>query len=211
VVAVLGWTINTLMRKLRHALLFWETADRKIGRTFRIESAHSLLRRIKDRDVYPILTTDTVTETIEQLFDSSAKPKVLYQGKPYMLPREASIHLKLGDDGANVMQRDVIIPVDIKDPESRVLLFARSWIRVDVMSAQSRAKLEEESDTIGKIVRDYESTKRCSYRNLWYREQISDKLGVVFGAVGAIQAIQRARLILLNGKPAILIHEFVRL
>ncbi|HEV2840985.1 MAG TPA: ABC transporter permease subunit [Chthoniobacterales bacterium] len=211
VVALLGWTINTLMRKLRNTLLFWEISERKIGRTFRVESAHSLLRKIKDRDVYPILTTDTVTETIQRLFASSAKPKVLYQDEAYMLPREASIHLKLGDDGAKVMQRDVIIPVDINDPESRVLLFARSWIRVDVMSPQSRAKLQEKSDTIGKIVRDCESAKRCSYRNLWYREQISDKLGVAFRAAGAIQAVQRARLILLDGKPAILIHEFVRL
>lgn len=210
IVALLGWSINTVFRKLRRRLLFWETADLAVDEKMRTENARSLLRRIRDPDIARMLTTDTVTETIQEAFKSRANPKVLYQGPKYMLPRDAARYLKVTGDEKYLVQRDVVIPVDANDPTSRVLLFARSWIRIDLMSEPTKAKLAERHETIGTIVRKYESARRCTYRNLWYREQISDKLGIAFGVRGPIHAIQRARLILLDEQATILIHEFVR-
>lgn len=210
VVAVLGWGSNTLVHLGRKKLIYWEGNLRDIIKQKPAKQRAAVVEIVKDKRRRDILTSDYVTGAIESGYKTEVAPNVLYEGKPYMFPDELSTAMHVDQFGKDLIQRDITISVRSgSDRKLKVVLFARSWIRESMLSQEALEKLHEHRFTIGRIVREFEGEGRCAYRHLWYRERINEKLGTIFGSGGAIHIIQRARVILLEGKPAIFIEEFV--
>lgn len=210
VIALLGWCINTAMRGIRSVLLFWEASEPGCSAKRPVGDAKALIAKVRSELSREVLRSDKVTETIESRLSVPIVLEVLYQGKAYMLPEDVHTYLNVDKNrlvSADLMQRDIRILNNEDGLAGRALLFSRSWIRRDALTPMSQQKLDERRETIGRIIRQHES--QCRYRTLWYQDHISDKLGMAFGSLGTIEAVQRARIILLNGNPAILIHEFV--
>jgi len=151
-----------------------------------------------------ILTTDTVTELLENTLKVKVAPFILYQGKPYVYPFEVSKYFTTKD----VMQRDISIKVPCnKTGAIKTVLFARSWIAMGELDEEFRALLRAGKMTIGQIIRQRRST--IAYKNLGYKEVRSAALAASFKAQGSVHLIQRARMICHKKRPVILIHEYV--
>jgi ABC-type nitrate/sulfonate/bicarbonate transport system permease component/chorismate-pyruvate lyase len=209
ITALVGWGLNELVHLARQRLLYWEDPE-QAGRTSRrLEGARRILGAIRDERLRHILETPEVSETIEKEFGVTAVPHVLYQGQPYVQPKELS-ELETEQDtmDAQVIQRDITIsaPARTGGPV-RPILFARSWIRMDLLNDDSRREVTSRSRTIGHIIRAHEPV--LDYRDLGYRRFTSRTIGALFGGGACIEVVQRNRLIAIHNRPAIFIQEHV--
>lgn len=202
--AFVGWGLNTFVHLARKKVIFWEEEILSVQHSKFSTLSKKLLAKVKDERLRAILKSNTVTETIENIFKVDVFPNVRYQEHPYMRPNELS---RLFDHNGELLQRDIIINVPDEIGKEKTIIFARSWISIGKLNEQFRKHLEEKKMTIGKIVRKMGIP--CDYQNLWYQVVVSEKLGVAFGTKGKIVLIQRSRVIKLKGKPTILIHEFI--
>lgn len=151
-----------------------------------------------------ILTTDTVTELLENTLRVKVAPFILYQGPPYVYPFEVSKYFTTID----VMQRDIRIEVRCnKTGAIKTVLFARSWIAMDELDEEFRELLGAGKMTIGQIIRHKSSA--IEYQNLGYKEVRSATLAAAFKAQGSVHLIRRSRMICHKKRTVILMHEFV--
>jgi chorismate-pyruvate lyase len=151
-----------------------------------------------------ILTTDTVTEFLENSLGVNVAPFILYQGKPYVYPYEVSKYFTTKD----VMQRDIRIEVPCnKAGAIETVLFARSWIAINELDEEFRELLCAGKMTIGQIIRDRRPT--IEYQNIGYKEVRSATLAAAFKTQGNVRLIRRSRMICNEKRPVILIHEFI--
>jgi chorismate-pyruvate lyase len=163
-----------------------------------------LLAKVKAEQLRAILTTDTVTELLQNTLGFYVAPFILYQGKPYIYPCEVSKYFTTKD----IMQRDMRIEVPCnKTGAITTVLFARSWIAMDELDEEFRELLCAGKMTIGQIIRQRHPT--IEYQNLGYREVRSATLAAAFKTRGSVHLIRRFRMICHKNRPVILIHEFV--
>lgn len=159
---------------------------------------------VNDERLRAILTVDEVTELLEDSFGIGVTPLVLYQGEPYIYPREVSKYFT----AESVVQRDIRIEVPCDEKGAvKTVLFARSWIAVAELDEEFRELLCAGKMTIGRIIR--KRRLNVEYRNLGYKEVRSVRLAAAFGRLGTIRLIRRSRVICHNKRPVILIHEFI--
>ena len=174
----------------------------KKGKT--LQQLEKLLAKAHAEQLKAILTTDTVTDFLENTLGVNVAPFILYQGKPYIYPLEVSKYLTARD----VMQRDIRIEAPCnKTGASKTVLFARSWIAMDGLDEEFRELLCAGKMTIGQIIR-----KRCStieYKNIGYKEVRSAALAAAFKTHVSVHLIRRSRMICQKNRPLILIHEFI--
>jgi len=162
-----------------------------------------LLSKVNAERLRTILTTDTVTEFLENMLGVNVAPFILYQGKPYVYPVEVSKYFATKD----VMQRDIRIEVPCNKTGSiETVLFAQSWVAMNELDEEFRELLCEGKMTIGQIIQKKRSS--IEYRNIGYKEVRSATLAVAFKAQG-IHLIRRSRMICHNKRPVIFIHEFI--
>lgn len=169
-----------------------------------LQQLEKLLAKVKAERRRAILTTDTVTELLENTLTVNVAPFILYQGKPYVYPCEVSKYFTAID----IMQRDIRIDVPCnKSGAVKTVLFARSWIAMDELDEEFRELLCAGKMTIGQIIRQRRST--IEYQNIGYKEVRSAKLGAAFKTQGSVHLIRRSRMMRHNTRPVIFIHEFV--
>ena len=169
-----------------------------------LQHLEKLLSKVKAERLRDILTTDTVTELLENTLGVNVAPLILYQGPPYVYPFEVSKYFTTKD----VMQRDIRIEVPCnKAGATKTVLFARSWIAMGELDGEFSELLYQGKLTIGQIIRQRRFT--IAYRNLGYKEIRSAALAASFKTLGSIHLIQRSRMICQNNRPVILIHEYV--
>lgn len=169
-----------------------------------LEQLESLLSKVDAERLRALLTTDTVTELLENTLGVNVAPLILYQGTPYVYPFEVSKYLTTKD----VMQRDIRIEVPCnKAGASKTVLFARSWIAMDKLDEEFGDLLRAGRLTIGQIIRERRSN--IEYQNLGYKEVRSETLAAAFKTNRSVRLIQRSRMICNNNRPVIVIHEFV--
>ena len=169
-----------------------------------MQQLEKLLSKVNAERLRDILTTDTVTELLENTFGVKVVPFILYQGPPSVYPFEVSKYFTTKD----VMQRDIRIEVPCKITGAiKTALFARSWIAMDELDEEFRELLCAGKMTIGQIIRQRYST--IEYQNLGYKEVRSATLAAAFKTRGSVHLIQRSRMICHKKRPIILIHEFV--
>ena len=163
-----------------------------------------LLSKVNAERLRTILTTDTVTEFLENMLGVNVAPFILYQGKPYVYPVEVSKYFATKD----VMQRDIRIEVPCNKTGSiETVLFARSWIAMNELDEEFGELLCAGKMTIGQIIRHRHSN--IEYHNIGYKEVRSATLDAAFRAQGSVHFIQRSRMICHKKRPVILIHEYV--
>jgi chorismate-pyruvate lyase len=169
-----------------------------------LQQLGKLLAKVKAEQLRAILTTDTVTELLENTLGVNVAPFILYQGPPYVYPFEVSKYFTT----KNVIQRDIRIEVPCNETGAiKTVLFARSWIAMDELDEEFRELLYAGKMTIGHIIRYRRST--IEYQNLGYKEVRSATLAAAFKTRGRVHLIRRSRMISHNKRPVILIHEFV--
>ena len=169
-----------------------------------LHQLEKLLAKTKAERLRAILTTDTVTELLENTLGVNVAPLILYQGPPYVYPFEISKYFITKD----VMQRDICIEVPCNEAgATRTVLFARSWIAMGELDGEFRELLHQGKLTIGHIIRQRRST--IAYKNLGYKEIRSAALAASFKTLRSIHLIKRSRMICQNNRPVILIHEYV--
>lgn len=206
--AFLGWSINTIVHNARKKVVFWE--GESVGEHSRqpLWRSIKLLSKISDSRLRDILTSDTVTKTIERSFKINVTSyfKVLYQGHPYFYPYELSKF----SDISNIIQRDIRINIPYWESDiekTKTILFARSWIDMNLSEDNFKNLYYKGELTIGQILE--ETCNDISYRDLGYKQVISEKLASAFGCQGTIELLQRSRMVLNMNQPIILIHEFI--
>ncbi len=169
-----------------------------------LQQSGKLLAKVNDERLRAVLTTDSVTELLENTFGVNLAPFILYQGKPYVYPFEVSKYFTTKD----VMQRDIRIEVPCNNTSAtKTVLFARSWIAMDELDEEFRELLRAGKMTIGQIIR--KSRSAIEYQNLGYKEVSSATLDAAFKTQGSVHLIRRSRMICHKKRPVILIHEFV--
>ena len=169
-----------------------------------LQQLERLLSKANAERLRAILTTDTVTELLENTFKVNVAPFILYQGPPYVFPFEISKYFTTKD----VMQRDIRIEVPCKISGAfKAALFARSWIAMDELDEDFRELLCAGKMTIGQIIRHKSSA--IEYQNLGYKEVRSATLAAAFKDQGSVHLIRRSRMICHKKRPVILMHEFV--
>lgn len=169
-----------------------------------LQQLEKLLAKVKAERLRAILTTDTVTELLENTLAVNITPFILYQGKPYVYPCEVSKYFIATD----IMQRDIRIDVPCnKIGAINTVLFARSWIALDELDEEFGKLIYSGKMTIGQIIRQRRST--IEYQNIEYKEVRSAKLDAVFKTRGSVHLIRRSRMLWHNKRPVMFIHEFV--
>lgn len=190
-----------------------ESTDREKEKQRQVPAEHDrktpqqlwkLLAKTNAERLRGILTTDTVTEFLENTLKVNVAPMVLYQGKPYVYPCEVQKYFATKD----VMQRDIRLEVPCKITGAiKTVLFARSWIAMGELDEEFRELLCAGKMTIGQIIRQKHFT--IEYQTLGYKEVRSATLAAAFKTSGNVHLIQRSRIICYNNRPVILIHEFI--
>ena len=143
-----------------------------------LQHLEKLLSKVKAERLRDILTTDRVTELLENTLDVSVAPFILYQGAPDVYPFEVSKYFTTKD----VMQRDIRLEVPCnKTGTIGTVLFARSWIAMDELDEEFRELLCAGKMTIGQIIRQRSST--IEYQNLGYKEVRSAALAAALKPV----------------------------
>jgi len=169
-----------------------------------LQQLNKLLAKANAEGLRAILTTDTVTELLENTLGVNVAPLILYQGPPCVYPFEISKYFTTKD----VMQRDIRIEAPCnKAGAAKALLFARSWIAMGELDGEFRELLCAGKMTIGQIIRNRRST--IEYQNIGYKEVRSATLAEAFKTQGRVHLIRRFRMICHKKRPVILIHEFV--
>ena len=169
-----------------------------------LQQLEGLLAKVNAERLREILTTDRVTELLENTLNVQVVPFILYQGPPNVYPFEVSKYFTTKD----VMQRDIRIEVPCNETGAiKTVLFARSWIAMDEINQDFRELLYAGKMTIGQIIRQRHSA--IEYQNIGYKEMRSAALAAVFKAQGRVHLIRRSRIICHKKRPVILIHEFV--
>lgn len=165
-----------------------------------------LLVKVTDERLKGILTTHTVTEFLENALGVAVTPSLLYQGEPFIYPKEVSRHLRTG----TIVQRDIRIELPRDEIRAIATFFlARSWIALDDLDEEFRKLLRAGEMTIGQIIR--QRRLAVEYQNLSYREVQSAGLAASFGVEGSHRYIRRSRMICHDKRPLIVIHEFAPL
>src|SRR5574340_1114101 len=165
-----------------------------------LQQLGKLLAKADAERLRAILTTDTVTELLENTLGGNVALSVLYQGKPYVYPSEASRYFTTKE----VMQRDIRIEVPRNGAGAvKTVLFARSWIAMDGLDEEFRELLRAGKMTIGQIIRQRHSA--IGYQNLGYKEVRSTALTTAFNSEGSVHLIKRSRMIYHGSRPVILI------
>ncbi|MFH0801858.1 MAG: ABC transporter permease subunit [bacterium] len=212
IAALIGLGLNTCIDQIRKLVVFEEggaVEGQYIGRYKKISEKLLNQSKTSDSTIVEILKTDYVTEVIRANFGNNWRLKVLYnECPPYSFPKELHNVLKISTNESDILQRDITIEVCNMETY-KTILFARSWIYTKNLKHSTLKAIKDGRLTIGEIIRMFES--EVHYKNLWYRIVISQKLGDIFDRSGVVKVIHRVRIIEVNDKPTILIHEFVRL
>lgn len=210
VAAGLGWVLNQAIATIRQRLTPWAMLGRQSmpaqdsrSRSVRIDPA---IDPQIDHAQRRILGSDNVTQVLEETYGSEVVVQVHFTGSPgYMLPSMVTRQYGRIKE-SEITQRDVTLSV-AGAAGQQVVLFARSWVLSGRLSAEVRADLAAGKTTIGRILQ--QRNVKYSNRNVSYARFPSERLANVFGASGTIELIVRWRAILLKGRPAIVIQEFV--